>query len=95
MKVARSSSHSATSGRLMPLTTREPQNGGVGIGLSTATSERAGTCTGSASTRVAARTRRLRSSGRTASGSPRRKATRASISRRPSNASRAYRTSPW
>ncbi len=42
MNVARSSSSDAYSCRWMPLTTRLPQNGGSGTGLSVATSERAG-----------------------------------------------------
>ena len=94
----------------MPLTTREPQNGGVGTGLSSATSERAGISmrfvlgVGTAWRRSAIRSdrscRALRSatfaaSAAAATGSrPRLRDITPSISRRPSKASRAYRTSP-
>ena len=48
----------------MPFTTLDPQNGGVGTGLSAATSERAGMSAGSVSTsRAPERTRRSRSIG--------------------------------
>src|SRR6266536_2793220 len=75
----------------MPLTIREPQKGGVGTRLSTATSDRAGTSSsGRSSTCVADRTRRWRRSGNAAPGTPRFTAIAASINRSPSKASRAY-----
>ncbi len=88
----------------MPLTTRLPQNGGVGIGTSTATSERAATGSVSRASALALRSAAIRSdrsrralrsaalasaSGSTTGDSPRLAAMIASISRRPSNASRA------
>ena len=93
----------------MPLTTREPQNGGVGTGLSSATSERAGIATGVLGVGAARRfsaircdrsCRALRSATFAASAaaatgsSPRLRDITPSISRSPSNASLAYRTSP-
>ena len=76
----------------MPLTTRVPQNGGVGTGLSIATSERVGRSAAAVSTgRTAdpARIRRGRSSGSTAPGTPRLTPMIASIRRNPSKASLA------
>jgi hypothetical protein len=68
----------------MLFTIREPQNGGVGTLLSTATSDRAGTSSsGRSSTRVADRTRRSRRSGSAAPGTPRFTAIAASINRSP------------
>ncbi len=113
MKVARSSSSAAYSASAMPLTTREPKNGGVGTGTSVATSERvpssgSSTASSAALRSAAIRSDRSRRALRSASlrlsssdslvssgpfGStatpPRRTAISASISRRPSKASRA------
>ena len=86
-----------------PRTTRVPQNGGVGSRLSTVTSERSGSgpaTSASAALRLAATRwdrswRALRSAflassaGSTSGSSPRTLAIVASISRRPSKASRA------
>ena len=78
----------------MPLTTRVPQNGGAGTGLSVATSERAGIVLGAVSLgRGRRRTRRSPRAGSlgeaAAPGTPRLTAMTASISRSPSKASRA------
>src|SRR5664279_4269504 len=93
----------------MPLTTREPQNGGVGTGLSSATSDRAGIGAESPASAAARRfsairserSRRARrsavlaaSAASLAGSSPFFLDINPSISRSPSNASLAYRTSP-
>ena len=91
MKVARSSRNAATSASAIPLTIRSPQNGGVGTSMSTATSERAGMPLAGAAVWAPGRTltRRSRGAGSAAPSSPRLTAISASISRRPSKASRA------
>ena len=95
MKVARSSRYAATSASAIPLTIRSPQNGGVGTSMSIATSERARQCrrsvepVGGLDRLGRALTRRSRGAGSAAPSSPRLTAISASISRRPSKASRA------
>ena len=75
---------------------RVPQNGGAGTGLSATTSDRAGMASGSVTSSVVRAWMRFFSGGSpTSAGSaPRAIATSGSMSARPSNASRAYRTSP-
>ncbi|CPU60613.1 Uncharacterised protein [Mycobacteroides abscessus] len=96
MNVARSSRNAAYSASWTPLTRRVPQNGGAGTGLSAATSDRAGRSSTGVSVTVTTACRRFFSAGSpTASGdSPRATRTSGSMRRRPSNASRAYRTTP-
>ena len=89
----------------MPLTIRSPQYGGVGTWTPRATSDRASVAacapdpdaapsratagSATAGSETVARTRRGRTSGSAAPGTPRLTATIASIRRSPSNASRA------